>query len=83
MVIVRSGTQGHRRSCAGGRMGRRRERSHRRRPRKPITVESGRVFFSGPTPQQVRSPRAVDWLAGAATLLALIFWGALISLLAN
>lgn len=83
MVIARSSTHGHRPSCAGGRAGRRLERPHRRRPRKSVTVEGGRVFFSRRTPQQVKSRRVADWLAGAATLLAVVSWGVLISLLGN
>ncbi len=41
-----------------------------------------RRFFSPPTTQQVRSvPAAMDWLGGAAMLLAVVAWGTLLSLL--
>ena len=80
MITARE-VHGHRRSCARGRVGRERDRSHRLRRRARVSRESGRVFFSGPTPQHMRRSRINDWLAGAAMFLAVASWGVLISLL--
>ena len=70
-----------RRSCARRRAGRTIDRSHRGRPRTRVFAESGRIFFSASSPQHMRRSKLADWLAGAATLLAVASWGVLISLL--
>ncbi len=83
MAIAGKSAHGRLTSCAGWRAGRMSSRPHHRRPRKPGTFEGGCVFFSGRIPQQMERPRAVDWLAGAAMLLAAASWGVLVSLLGS
>jgi hypothetical protein len=83
MAIAAKSAHGRLASCAGWRASRTSGRPHHRRPRKPGTFEGGRVFFSGRMPQQMERLRAVDWLAGAAMLLAAACWGVLVSLLGS
>jgi hypothetical protein len=84
MVIERKSA--HRRpSPCGSRRGQRvAERvPHRRPSRKSVSVASGPVFFCGRIPQHMERPRAADWLAGGAMLLAAASWGLVASLLAS
>lgn len=83
MAIATRSTGGCRSSCAGCRATGRVARSNRRRSRRAVIVEGGRVFFSGRIPRQMESPQAVDWLAGVAMLLAAASWGVLMSLLGS
>jgi hypothetical protein len=83
MAIVTRSTSRSRPCCAGYRAGGRVARSNRRRSRRAVTVEGSRLFFSGRIAQQVESPSAVDWLTGAAMLLAAVSWGVLVSLLGS
>ena len=83
MIVTTRRTHDHRTSRAGCRADRSVERSHRRRSREPVTVQGGRVFFSGRISQHMKTPRLVDWLAAAAMVLAVAAWGTLMSLLAS
>ena len=83
MVMAKRSAHGHWAACAGCRARRRLGQPHRQRSRKPDRVEGGRVFFPGRIPQHMERPRAVDWLAGVAMLLAAASWGVLVSLLGS
>jgi hypothetical protein len=83
MTITTTRIRGHRTSRAGCRTGRSVEHSVRRRSREPVTVEGGRVFFSGRIAQHMKIHRYVDWVAAVAMLLAAVSWSLLVSLLAN
>jgi hypothetical protein len=83
MSMTTSRTRGHRTCRTGCRARRGVERSHRSRSREPVTVQGGRVFFSGRIPQHMKTHRLVDWLAAAAMVLAVACWGTLLSLLGS
>jgi hypothetical protein len=46
-----------------------------------VAPRTARIFFSCAGTQQVKRPRAGDWLAGAAMLLAIVSWGVLAAVL--
>jgi hypothetical protein len=83
MIITTRTIRGHRTSRAGCRAGASVERCHRPRSRERITVQGGRVFFSGRISQHMKTSCLVDWLAAGAMVLAVAAWGILVSLLGS
>jgi len=83
MVTTKSDSRNHRAARRPRRVGCGARSSHRRPSRRPVIGRGGQVFFSGSIAQHMEGTRTLDWLAGAAMLLAAASWGALASLLGS
>jgi hypothetical protein len=85
MVIERTSPRRRRDSCGARREQRVIERGcgHRRAPRQRVPSGGGRVFFYGRISQHMERPRAGDWLAGGAMLVAAAAWAVVASFLAG
>jgi hypothetical protein len=81
MVSVNRGSQ----QCGARPIGcgRRSERQHGPRVRKPVTPRNDRIFFSLRGAQHVKRSAIRDWIAGAVMLLAAASWGLVAALLAS
>ena len=56
-------------------------RGHGRRMQASAAPRPAGIFFSCVSTQQMKRPRTGDWIAGAATLLAIASWGMLAAVL--